>query len=233
MKIRIIVKVEKFLAKFTRVLVVTGRQVATDLLARKIGEPNQFVSIPGISQIIDVFPRDRARRNLGLDSQFTIIWAARVVPVKNPQLLVEVARLMPDCQFIMMGDGILLDSIRSVAPSNLKILGFTAVNEVLLAGDVFLSTSLNEGIPYSILEAKSVGLPVVAVQVGALPDLIRHEMDGYLVAPNAPEIVARLVEIRGNPKLIEQIKSRLGPFDIETNGKFCERHLEIYKNICQ
>ncbi len=232
-QIRLIVFFERFLALFTRKLLVTGQQVATDLLAVRIGTADQYVSVPGQIQAFSALPREIARKNLGLVAEFTILWSARVAPVKNPKLLVEVARMMPECAFIMAGGGIELESIISTAPENLRILGFVEVRELLLAADVFLSTSLNEGIPYSILEAQSVGLPVVAVRAGALSELISDGVNGYLVDSNSIEIVEKIRSIQTNPQFHssmkvpakESVKPELEPYN------FAQSHLDVYREI--
>jgi glycosyltransferase involved in cell wall biosynthesis len=115
----------------------------------------------------------------------------------------------------------------------LKILGFIAAKEVLSAADIFLSTSLNEGIPYSILEAQSAGLPVVAVKAGALPEIISEGVNGYLVEPNAEKIVAKLMELRANPKLLEEMSlaARESVSSEDSCRTLSTRHIELYRRI--
>ena len=232
-QMKAIVNIERFLAIFAKKLIVTGWSVATDLLAIGVGRPNQYVSIPGESHLSGLLQRKVARKNLGLSNEFTILWSARVVPVKNPKLLVQVAKLMPDCIFLMAGDGIELDAIIESGPHNLKILGFVDLREIITAADVFLSTSLNEGIPYSILEAQSVSLPVVAVKAGALSEIIKDGVNGYLVGPNADEIVSRIEKLRASPELIESMKSSSLATSLTNHSKtsFSERHIELYREV--
>ncbi|MGH9429451.1 MAG: glycosyltransferase, partial [Terriglobia bacterium] len=52
--------------------------------------------------------------------------------------------------------------------------------------DVFLNTSVHEGIPLSILEAMCCGKPVVAAKVGGIPEIISDGKDGYLVEGRTP-----------------------------------------------
>jgi glycosyltransferase involved in cell wall biosynthesis len=233
LQISMIIYFEKFLSKFTRQLIVTGKQVQTDLEAKGVGTPSKFLSIPGQTNISDLVPREIARVKLGLSSEFTVLWVARVVSVKNPKLLLEVAKRMPDCEFLMAGDGEELESIRSLAPNNIRILGFVDVKEILTAGDVFLSTSLNEGIPYSILEAQSINLPVVAVRAGALAEIVKNGVNGYLVDSNADEIVDRLESLRASPELIESMKSKSRAISKNSNSviSFSEKHLELYREV--
>lgn len=231
-QIAVIVRIEKFLSKFTTQLIVTGQQVATDLETKGVSTSAKFLSIPGQTRLSNLIPREIARAKLGLSSEFTVLWVARVVSVKNPKLLLEVAKKMPECEFVMAGDGDELELIRSLAPKNVKILGFVDVREILMAGDVFLSTSLNEGIPYSILEAQSINLPVIAVKAGAVSEIVRDGVNGYLVDPNAEEIVNRLQVLREKPQLIDRMNLiSEANSDIPSGISFSDRHIELYRAI--
>jgi glycosyltransferase involved in cell wall biosynthesis len=73
--------------------------------------------------------------------------------------------------------------------------------------DMLLMPSLYEGLPYTLLEAMSLGLPVVAARVGGLAEVLRHEETGLLVEPGDHEGLARaLARLAGEPGLA----SRLG-----------------------
>jgi glycosyltransferase involved in cell wall biosynthesis len=58
---------------------------------------------------------------------------------------------------------------------------------LLLPGaDIFMLSSLKEGLPYVIFEAAHAGLPVLATRVGGIPDIIEDRVSGLLVHPRAP-----------------------------------------------
>ena len=229
----IIVRIERFLSNFTKSLITTGEKVALDLQAEGVGSPIQYISIPGQVRFLEAGSREKARQRLNLRDEFTILWSARLVSVKNPKLLVEIAKLMPDCKFLMAGDGIELDSIRSNAPTNLKILGFVDMREILLAADIFLSTSLNEGVPYSLMEAQSVGLPIIAVNCGAVSELVRNGVDGYLVKPSAEDIAQQIQILKEDNEELAKIKRNidLKNKEISNNLDFAKKHINLYKSI--
>ncbi|TSC68090.1 MAG: hypothetical protein G01um101472_163 [Parcubacteria group bacterium Gr01-1014_72] len=62
---------------------------------------------------------------------------------------------------------------------------------LLAAFDIFLLPSHKEGLPYTLLEAGSAGVPVVATSVGGVPDLIRDMENGVLIKPRRPREIAR------------------------------------------
>ena len=61
----------------------------------------------------------------------------------------------------------------------------------LQAADLFVLPSSTEGLSNSLLEALSTGLPVLATSVGGTPDVIRHEVDGYLIPPDDRQAIKR------------------------------------------
>jgi glycosyltransferase involved in cell wall biosynthesis len=213
--------------------VVTGEQVAKDLLDVGVGKKTQYFSIPGGILPMQLLTRDESRHRLNLKNEFTVLWMGRVAPVKNPNLLLQVAKKMPKVVFILAGDGILLETIKNNAPSNVKTLGFVNPKNVLSAGDVFLSTSMNEGVSYSILEAQSAGLPVVAVNVGALSEIVSDAVHGYLVEPTVENIVDKLSELQTDRELLERMSLAASESD---SGEYFFRtlstkHKELYERL--
>ena len=67
--------------------------------------------------------------------------------------------------------------------------------------DVYLNTSLHEGIPMSILEAMAHNLPVIAPAVGGLVEIIEDGVDGFLVASRDPEVFAEKCLLLRDPEL--------------------------------
>jgi glycosyltransferase involved in cell wall biosynthesis len=200
-KRRLILFIEKSLALVSSILFVTGKQVADDLIAAGVGTKEKYLSVPGQQLSLNLTERKIARERLGLTEEFIILWLARVAIVKNPKLLIKIAELMPDCIFLMAGVGPELEEITKLAPSNLKVLGFVSPGEIMLAADVFLSTSSNEGVPYSVMEAQFSGLPIVAVDVGAISERVKDGVNGYLVGPLPSEICAKIESLRADDYL--------------------------------
>lgn len=77
--------------------------------------------------------------------------------------------------------------------SRVEVLGWVSGKEkvsILANGDVFVLPSYNEGLPVSLLEAMSWGMPVISTTVGGIPELVRHEQDGFLISPGDREGLA-------------------------------------------
>ena len=90
---------------------------------------------------------------------------------------------------IVMGEGTeranLEKQIKEFGLENhISLLGFIPDAKIYLkAFDAFVLPSVKEGLPYSLMEAMAAGLPVIATNVGGIPDLITHEVSGMIVPP--------------------------------------------------
>lgn len=74
----------------------------------------------------------------------------------------------------------------------IRFLGWQRDMGAVLSGwDIFAMPSLTEGFPMAALEAMAHGLPVVATNVGGLPELVEHGTTGYLIPPSDPQSLAR------------------------------------------
>jgi len=125
---------------------------------------------------------------------------ARLVPQKGQNYLVEAAAIVtktrPDVRFAIVSDGELRGEIMAQADAlgigdKLVITGMrTDVTEVLAASAVFVLSSLWEGMPLSLIEAMSVGVPAVATDVGGVGQLLKDGVTGLLVPPSDAQALA-------------------------------------------
>jgi glycosyltransferase involved in cell wall biosynthesis len=104
----------------------------------------------------------------------------------------------PELHFVLVGDGPLRESLQQRSES-LELDGvvhFVGLQEdvrpYLASMDVFMMSSMFEGLPLALLEAMAMNCPVVATGVGGIPGVIRHGINGYLVEPCHPEALARM-----------------------------------------
>ena len=182
-KARIITLIERFLAPRTTRIVTVGEIVGQDLLQRGIGTPDQYVSIPPGVDALKLPTREDARAQLHISTDSLVVaWVARVTEVKGPERVITLAERFPDTTFLMAGGGNLLDEMRRLAPANLRVLGWMPTADVYAAADIALSTSFNEGMPVSLIEAQLAGLPVVANNVGSVREVVQHEATGLVGA---------------------------------------------------
>jgi glycosyltransferase involved in cell wall biosynthesis len=148
--------------------------------------------------------RVEKRRELGLPLDKKIVCTVgRLMPVKGLGHLLRAAQRLvavrDDVVFAIVGDGPLKgELLRMVRELGIEqrvfFLGFRRdVREVLSSADAFVLTSLHEGIPMSLLEAMSIGLPAVATRVGGIPEVIEDGSSGFLVTPGDEEAIAAAI----------------------------------------
>ena len=72
--------------------------------------------------------------------------------------------------------------------------------------DIFITTSISDGTPVSVLEAMASGLPCIATSVGGIPEWIEHKVTGLLIQPGSPEQVAEaILSLARDPQLRERL----------------------------
>lgn len=162
---------------------------------------------------ITFMSRTDAREKLKLPQDALIIGSlGELTPNKNYSALITAIALLKTksvAEFIVsiIGDGELAEELR--IQSNEELSGGIVFEgykqngaEFLSAFDIFVLPSLKEGLPYVILEAGKAGLPVVATNVGGIPEIIENNVTGLLVESNDTEAIARaLLTYIENPQL--------------------------------
>ena len=127
---------------------------------------------------------------------------ARLAPQKDHRTLIEAARLVPEADFVVAGDGGLRHELeRQAAGSRVRFLGARDdVPELLASLDVFAFPSLFEGLCLAVIEAQTAGVPVVATPVGGIRETVVDGETGLLVPTGNPgglaAAIRRLLEDR-------------------------------------
>jgi glycosyltransferase involved in cell wall biosynthesis len=165
-------------------------------------DTERFSPVPDVAAI---------RQELGIgptDPVATIVAALR--PEKNHELFLQVAaklsRPLTNAKFLIVGDGLRREPLEALArelkiADRVRFLGSRGdVPRILSASDVFMLTSLNEANPVSILEAMSVGKPVVATDVGSIHEVVVDGHNGFLVPTgDANQLAGRTLELLTDP----------------------------------
>jgi glycosyltransferase involved in cell wall biosynthesis len=117
------------------------------------------------------------------------VWAGRLDAEKRIDMLMEIATQMPRAEFHVYGKHVVdrVEILNTSYPSNVIYKGgFNNVRELTLGEpyDAFLFTSRWEGLPNILLEVGELGIPIVAVDVGGVSELISQET-GYLISSSA------------------------------------------------
>ena len=234
-KSKVIIEVERMLAKKAIKLVTVGRRVAEELLEQRIGNKNQYINIPPGVVALNITPRIEALKNLGLadNGQPIVGWIARVTGVKNPMLALQVADAMPDTHFVIAGGGDLLDQVKAKAPTNVSVIGWAKAEDLFGASDIILSTSENEGMPVALIEAQLAGKPVVSTDVGSVSEVLLNHETGIVTNKNAGSIALALESLL----LDKQKRTEMGTLAtaraqaLFSVDRMSNAHVDLYKSI--
>jgi len=116
-------------------------------------------------------------------------------------------------QLLLIGDGPLRGKLEEFcAQHNLysvKFLGRLPYKDVLehvAKSDIFILTSIEEGMPNAIIEALALGKPVIATSVGGIPEIVRDGFNGLLIPARSPKHVAKaLYTLLNDEKLYSEL----------------------------
>ena len=118
-----------------------------------------------------------------------VLCIARLSPQKNSDLFMAVAELLPHYAFVWIGN----QQEVNTHPDNVYFLGnIPNAGKYNLIADIFILPSNYEGLPMVILEAMSVGKPVVASNVGGISEIVVNGKNGYVVE-NTPQAFAEKI----------------------------------------
>jgi glycosyltransferase involved in cell wall biosynthesis len=188
--------------------------------------------------------RESIRRTLGAsDHETVLVSVGRLHPQKGYTDLIEAfRRLLDRCgnlRLWIVGCGTLETELRRAVADpalegRVQLLGLREdVPRVLAASDLYVSSARWEGLPVSILEAMSAGLPVVATRVGDVPRIV-DDRNGWLVPAGEPAALAAcLEEALSDPERLEARgregeRRSLDEFGLET---WADRILDLYDQV--
>ncbi|MFH1023970.1 MAG: glycosyltransferase family 4 protein [Planctomycetota bacterium] len=206
--------------RITRRVIATSKGIARHLVD-DVGLPESRIRViptgvdparfhPGV-------PGDVFRREMGFPPGTPLVGIVSVVRrgKGHEELLEAAARLRqthPLVRYIIAGDGNYVEQVRSAitrlgVEDIVRMIGHRDdVPDLLAALDVVTLPSHSEGTPQVILQALAMGRPVVASNVGGIPEIVEDRKNGLLVSPESSEALAAAIrEILDNPTLGESL----------------------------
>jgi glycosyltransferase involved in cell wall biosynthesis len=185
------------------------------------------------------------KEELGLRPDIPLVGTVAILRFKKGhQVLIEavprILQSVPETVFVCAGDGPQRDNLtRSLRERGLTdrvhLLGLRGdIPNVLKSIDVFVLPTLEEALGTSFLEAMAMGKPVIGTWVGGVPEVVRHGVNGLLVAPNDPEglaeATARLLQdpARGRAMGSEGRRMVESEFTVQ---RMCQRMHDLYRSL--
>lgn len=188
--------VERYLSKYTDVLITINNEdyefAKKKLKAKKICFSNGVgINFENFKPSENASDKFNLRYKNGFNqNDFIILYIAEFIPRKNHKLIFEIlpvlASEIENLKIVLLGKGELLEYYKNWVNENkfnniVKFTGYVKnVNEYCNMSDVLLMPSFQEGLPISMIEAISIGLPVVASKIRGHVDVIESERNGFL-----------------------------------------------------
>lgn len=171
--------------------------------------------------------------------KFVVLQAASLSRHKGFDITIETAKLLsdyPDIQFAFLGEGEEESRLKQQAQGLLNVQFFGRQENM---GDWFAVSSClvlpsrMEGLGSVLLEAMKAHLPVIASNVGGIPEIVKNKETGILISSeNSTELSHAILELRGDQELqrimVEKAYNFVQTIDINIASK---KYLEIYKQI--
>lgn len=236
--------------KYTSISLFSQRVVCVSEAVRK----NAIQVIPARWKLTSIYNGIRFmetrttsfRNELGIsDSMILIGNVGNLYPVKGQKYLImafaEICKLFPEAILVLVGRGAeeyLLKKLAEelkIPPGRVLFTGFrNDIENVLNSLNLYIQPSLSEGHPLSVLEAMSLGVPVIASAVGGIPEIIQKQKFGTLVkAGNVEELRGCIEKSLTDPEIFSRkaifAKTHVRKeYSIE---RMAERYLNCYQDI--
>lgn len=214
----------------------------------KINNVKKVVICNGIDCSVKFNPatydRSSERTKLNIkEDEFAVYFIGRLSPEKNPDVFVEAAKKVlanqSNVKFFVIGDGPMRmeieKSINAFDNPNLAFLGYQIdIPRFLSTADIFVLPSSAEGFPLSNVEAMSMGVCVIASDVGGVSDAIKDGETGFLMQPNSSEELAEKIEFAISQKETLKNISKNARKSVEENFSIevlAEKYKNLYKSV--
>lgn len=222
--------------------------IKTDLL--KMGIPEKKIELIYNGLDTDKFKTGRKpgviREHLGLKPDRPVVsMIARLHPVKGQEYFLQAARLIKDAgikaQFLLVGEGISREKLEimidelGLRPDVIMPGYYPEVEDIYAVSDIVCLPSLMEGLGLVVLEAMYFKVPVIASNVGGVPEIINSSINGLLIEPRDYRALAgAVIQVISDPALSSQLiaggQKRVQEFSLD-NMAYKVEH--IYKKLLQ
>lgn len=159
-----------------------------------------------------------------------VLCIARISYPKNHLLYMEAARLLPEYAFVWIGNKEAVPD----APENVFFMGNIQNAAIYTSiADLFVLPSDYEGLPIVIIEAMSLGKPVVASNVGGVAELVKSDVNGYTLENKAELFAEKIKYILDNPNVHARMsKASKEMYEKDfTVDKMVDGYKEIYNKL--
>jgi L-malate glycosyltransferase len=234
-------------------VVGVGADVRRALIANE-GLPARRVDVLYNGIDVDAFAAAGATSGSRLDARrelrvgpddFVLMQVARLDYLKDHatalRTLARVSERAPNARLVLVGDGPERSGIEAQVQNlnlgdKVRFLGTRQdVDRLLHGADVFLLTSVSEGIPLTVIEAMAAELAVVATEVGGMSEVVADGATGYLApAKDDATLAERVLRLAVDPELRRQmgVAGRARAKQHFDEPRMCDDYGRLYRELC-
>ena len=174
----------------------------------------------------------------------TLVHVSNFRPVKRIEDLIYsmciITKKEPNAQLILVGDGPERHRIEKLIDrldlrKNILVTGYRSdVVDMMNCADALVLCSETENAPLTILEGMSCGLPIIATNVGGIPEQVQDGENGFLVPVKHPEEIAEAaLKLSADEKLLARMggNARKTVMERYTKDKVLKQYIDVYKDI--
>lgn len=229
---------EKFAAKFADKIITVSDFDRKTAIENKIVKTDKFITV---YNGVKCFEKVKLKETFD-SMKITVGTVANFYPVKGLKYFIDAAKIVcekfPRVKFKIIGDGFLRpqleQQIKALHLENVvDLVGFKKdIFAIMKTMDIFVLASLKEGLPYAILEAQSLGLPIIATNVGGIPEIIQDQKTGILVTAQNPDQLAQKIQLLIKNQNLRLKLAQAGQHNIKNNfnlSKMLEQTKAIYE----
>ena len=232
--------IERLIGKISDRIILLSQADRAIGLKNKIAPNEKFEVIHlGIDNLPPVKQEEILEQNT---AKFTMVMSARFSNQKDHQTLLKSLKNLnnDNWRLFLLGDGPDIDNVREMCSEFLldncvHFIGMSSnVRAFIEASDLVLLITNWEGFPISILEAMSLGKPIIATKIAGIPEQITNGVNGYLVErKDHKQITQYISELIDNPALVKEMgrESKRTFESLFTSAEMLRRTTEIYVSM--
>jgi len=227
--------------------IVTVSEEIRDILVKEYGLSSQIITlIPNGYDEVFIKQLLAEPSNMVCQKNPSLVFVGSLREVKAPLDLIEAFKIVSDrlknTHLDIVGDGHLRPAVeKKINCYNLQdqvtlhgMVPHQRALEIMASAGIYISTSVDEGLPTSLIEAMALKKAVVTTAVGGVPEIIKDGVNGLLVPPRLPERMARLIERLLRDSVLAE---RLGKAAAESVRAFswnsiAQKYQRIYQEVC-
>ncbi len=145
------------------------------------------------------------------EKTFRIVTVGNLFPVKNTKIIIKIASVLSEMEFIIIGDGPEYRNLKEMTDSlncrNVIFKGHLSKEQIkdeLLKSNLFLFSSILEGTPTAVMEAMACGLPIITSNAGKVESIVNNGINGFVIQDyDIDKYISKILELYNNVELCE------------------------------